>query len=335
MVKIIAECGVNHGGNLNNAFKYIDAAKECGADAIKFQTWLPGEITGKYTSKCEYMKNGHGNKISRYEISETLRLEHNDFINLKNYSDSVGIEFLSTPDGEESLKFLLEHNLLKAIKVGSTEIVNISFLKKISESSLPVYLSTGTANLKEVINAVNIFSGNLENLTLMQCTSSYPCADNELNLNVLNQYKNLFSIKIGFSDHSLGSTASFAAVALGASIIEKHIYIESDIWTPDKNASMNKKDFKYMCNEIRRLEKMLGNGNKHRTTSEKENLKSIRRGLCAAKPLNKGTILKKEDIFYKRPYEGLSLNETKFIINRVINKNKEIDEPFTLDDFSK
>ena len=333
MVKIIAECGVNHGGDLDLAYKYIETAKECGADAIKFQTWLPGEITGRFTSKCEYMKNGQGEKISRYEISEKLRLEFDDFKKLKEYSNKKGIEFLSTPDGEKSLEFLLQNKLISAIKVGSTEIVNIPFLRKIANSSLPVYLSTGTAELKEVINAVEVFAENLENLTLMQCTSSYPCKDDELNLKVLTQYKKLFNINIGLSDHSLGSTASIAAVAMGASIIEKHIYIESNIWTPDKGASMHAKDFKNMCNEIRRLERMLGKEFKKRTKSEKENLKSIRRGLCASAHLKKGIILKEEDIYYKRPYEGLSLEDTKFIINRTLENDKEIDQPFSLDDF--
>ena len=334
MVKIIAECGVNHGGDISLAFKYIEQAKICGADIIKFQTWLPGEITGKYTSKCEYMDIGEGQRISRYEISEKLRLELNDFIKLKDYADSIGIEFLSTPDGEQSLDFLLENKLVNSIKVGSTEIVNHPFLKKIANTSLPVFLSTGTANLCEVINSVNIFSENLENLTLMQCTSSYPCKDNELNLRVLNQYKNLFNkINIGFSDHSLGSTASLAAVALGASVIEKHIYIESDIWTPDKNASMNAKEFKNMCIEIRRLEKMLGKSNKSRTISEKENLNSIRRGLCASKPLVRGKIIKRDDITYKRPFIGLGLEEAKFIINKELKNDKQLDEPFKLEDF--
>ena len=333
MVKIIAECGVNHGGDLELACKYIESAKECGADAIKFQTWLPGEITGRFTSKCEYMKNGEGNKISRYEISEKLRLEFNDFKKLKEYSNKIGIEFLSTPDGEKSLEFLLQNKLINAIKVGSTEIVNIPFLRKVANASLPVYLSTGTADLKEVINAVEVFAENLKNLTLMQCTSSYPCEDNELNLKVLTQYRKLFNLNIGFSDHSLGSTASIAAVAMGASIIEKHIYIDSNIWTPDKGASMHAKEFKKMCKEIRRLEIMLGKEFKRRTKSEKENLKSIRRGLCASAPLKKGIILKKEDIHYKRPYEDLSLEDIKFVINKTLKNDKEIDEPFNLNDF--
>ena len=331
-IKIVAECGVNHGGDLSLAHKYIKEAYKAGADAIKFQTWLPGEITGIFTAKCNYMQTGNGKDLSRYEISELLRLNHNQFFELKKHADELGIEFMSTPDGLDSLRFLTENKLLKTLKIGSTEITNIPFLNEVAKIDLPIYLSTGTASFDEVSAAMSLFRGRFHELTLMQCTSAYPCQDEYLNLNVLKQYKNAFDIKVGFSDHSIGKTASYVAIGLGAKVIEKHIYIESDIWTPDKDTSMPIDQFKEFISEIRRIEKMLGSKYKHLTNVEKNNLSSIRRGICASKILKAGTIIKEDDICLKRPFNGLDYSYTKFFVGKTLKYDKELDQPFEISD---
>lgn len=334
-VKIVAECGVNHGGDISLAHKYIDEAFASGADAIKFQTWLPGEITGTYTSKCDYMLSEKGEKLSRYEISELLRLKYEEFIQLKNHADNVGIEFMSTPDGLQSLNFLIENKLLRTLKIGSTEITNIPLLKEVAKINLPIYLSTGTAQFDEVSTAINIFRERLNELILMQCTSSYPCDDEFLNLRVLSQYKDAFGISVGFSDHSIGKIASYVAIGLGAKVIEKHIYIDSEIWTPDKNASMHIKEFRDFVREIRRIEKMLGTQYKYRTQVEEKNLSGIRRGICASRKLKAGTILRKEDICLKRPFNGLDHSFINIFINKSLICDKDTDQPFEISDICK
>lgn len=332
MTYIIAECGVNHGGNVEIAHSYIDAAKSAGADAIKYQTWFPGEITGKFTSKAHYMEKGIGQKMTRYEMSELLRLPIEVFKELKLHADEVNIDFLTTPDGPFSLNFLLSESLIKTIKVGSTEINNLPFLDLINETGLPVLLSTGTANFQEVVTAVDVFSSNLEKLTLMQCTSAYPCPDTEVNLGVISLYNDTFSCQVGFSDHSLGTCASVAAVALGAVVIEKHLYVDSPLWTPDKEASLSVSQFSTMVGEIRRLESMFGTRFKSRTLTEHQNINSIRRKVVASSDLRQGTLLDSSSISFKRADGGFSIGLCDRFIGRVLRVDKYEDEPIDFED---
>jgi len=334
MINIIAEVGVNHGGSIALAHKYIDACAQTGANYVKFQTWYPGEITGKYTEKAAYMQDGLGQELTRYDISNRLRIDHVYWAELKAHADEVGIGFLSTPDGHRSLDFLVDNKLINCIKVGSTEINNIPFLQHVNQIGLPVLLSTGTATLSEVASAVEIFQDRLDTLTLLQCTSSYPCPDDQLHLRVIPQYRTTFQCEVGFSDHSLGSIAAIAAVSLGASVIEKHVYIDSEVWTPDGKASQPYQEFKSLVSDIRRLELMLGSCYKHRTSSEVMNLDKIRRTLVASSSLPSGHLLTSNDISIKRAKGGIDIRYLEAILGRRLSRDFSEDEPFEFTDFA-
>ena len=286
-VFIIAEAGVNHNGNISNAYKLIDIAKKCGADAVKFQTWKKGEITGKYTDKVDYIKkNLKKNNLSRYNISEKLRLTYNDFIKLKKYADKKEIIFLTTPDGEESLKFCINTLNIAAIKIGSSELNNYDFLKEISMCNRDVILSTGMGSFKEISKAINIFKKNLnkkKDLYILQCTSEYPTPLESVNLNAMIEIKKKYKFQVGLSDHSEGNIASLLACANDAKIIEKHFTINKNMKGPDHKASLDPNELYNFISDIRKIPIVMGNKVKKPTLNELKNLPNVRRGVVAKK----------------------------------------------------
>lgn len=304
-VYIIAEAGVNHNGDLEIAKKLVDMAKECGADAIKFQTFYAEESTGKFALKAKYQQANDPTQESQYEMIKKLELPFDNFAEIKEYCAEKQIDFISTPDGKASLNFLVDLGV-PLMKIGSTEVTNYDFLEQIGSTQLPIILSTGMSTLGEVEKAVSVIksTGN-QKITLMHCTTEYPTPIEDVNLLAMVTMKNAFQLPVGYSDHTKGNEAAIAAVTLGAEYIEKHITLDVNMKGPDHKASMSPDEFKKYVKSIKDTEKLLGNGIKAPTEAEKSIMKQVRRSILAAHDLKAGTILTKEMFCYKRPGDGI------------------------------
>lgn len=331
-VYIIAEAGVNHNGDIELAKKLIDMAKDCGADAVKFQTFKAEESTGVMAEKAAYQKKNDATEESQLEMIKKLELPFADFTILKDYCQEKKIDFISTPDGEESLKCLLDMDV-SVIKVGSTEVTNSPFLKKIGESMRPIILSTGMSTLGEVENAVDVIlsTGNNQ-LELMHCTTDYPTDICDVNLRAMCTLRDSFKVPVGYSDHTLGFEAAIAAVALGAVCIEKHITLNRDMPGPDHKASMPPDEFKEYVAHIRNAEKLLGDGRKKPTTKEKEIMQQARRSILVSKDLKAGTVLTSEMLCYKRPGNGIAPEYADILIGRALKRDMVKEEVIAWED---
>ena len=335
-VFIVAEAGVNHNGKLEMAFDLIDAAKDAGADAIKFQTFKTEKIVSKNVEMASYQKENLKNTQSQYDMIKNLELPYQDFIEIKKYCDEVGILFFSTPDEEESLDFLVNELCIPLIKIGSGEITNIPFLQKIASKNLPIILSTGMANLGEIYDAIQVILSlqkclddiQFDPLVLLHCTTNYPTPFEEVNLKAMLTLKEAFRLPVGYSDHTLGVEVPIAAVALGARVIEKHFTIDKNLPGPDHKASLEPHEFKTMVNAIRNIEKALGDGIKRPTNSEEEMKDFVRKSLVASRDIKKGEIIKEDDIEIKRPGSGILPKFKEIIIGMRITKDIERDTPF-------
>lgn len=326
-VFVIAEAGVNHNGSLDIAKRLVDVAVESGADAVKFQTFKAYEANSIYTMKTEYQKLNTNMDEEQLEMVRKLELPFEQFVEIKNYCRDRGIIFLSTPDGEESLKFLMSLDI-PLIKVSSTDATNHIFLKKIGETMKPILLSTGMCTLGEVEKALEIlnYSGN-NNITLLHCTTDYPTNFNDVNLKALVTMKEAFKIPVGFSDHTVGNEAAVAAVALGAELIEKHITLSHDMNGPDHKASSTPEEFRVYVNSIRNTERLLGSGIKRPTMREMTIMKDVRRSIVAAFEIKAGTKLTGEMLLIKRPAFGIKPEFIDIVIGRELKKDLMPDEP--------
>lgn len=328
-VYIIAEAGVNHNGDIDIAKKLIDMASECGADAVKFQTFKAEESTGRTADKAEYQKKNDGEVDSQLEMIRKLELPFDVFFELKKYAENKGIDFISTPDGIESLKCLLDINV-PVIKIGSTEVTNVAFLKEIAKSGKPIILSTGMSNLGEVEKAVTTLEENgARQIQLMHCTTDYPTEVCDVNLKAMLALESAFQLPVGYSDHTLGFEAAVAATTLGASCIEKHITLSRDMKGPDHRASMPPTEFKEYVQHIRNTEILLGDGRKRPTQKEMKIMPQVRRSILAAKDLKKGTILAEEMLCFKRPGTGIAPEYADILVGRELKRDIQKEEIIT------
>lgn len=320
-VFIIAEAGVNHNGDIIKAKKLIDMAVDCGADAIKFQTFKAEESTGVFADKAEYQKENDRTQESQFEMLKKLELPFEQFYDLKKYCENAGIIFLSTPDGTDSLNCLIDIDV-DLIKIGSTEITNYEFLKKIGETRKPLILSTGMSTLGEVEKAIQTINdtGNCD-LRLMHCTTDYPTIVEDVNIKAMITLKQAFKLPVGYSDHTLSFEAAIAAVALGAEFIEKHITLDQNMLGPDHKASMPPDLFRNYVKYIRNTEKLLGSGIKKPTESEIINRENIRRKIVASENIEKGTVLKEEMLVLKRAGNGVTSEFMPMFIGRMLKCN--------------
>ena len=315
-VKIIAEAGVNHNGNLKLAYRLIDAAKFAGADYVKFQTGIPELSISKYAKKAKYQIKNTKKKESQLQMVKRITLPLSCFYKLKKYSKKKKINFLSSPFDEISLKYLKKLNM-EYIKVASGEIINYPLIKKIAKSKKKIILSTGMSTMKEIGNAFKILKKNgARTITLLQCNTEYPTPYEHVNLKAMLTMKNNFKTDVGLSDHSLGIEAPVAAVALGAKIIEKHLTLNKKMKGPDHLSSLEPKEFKLMVRSIRNVEKCLGNGKKIPSLSEKPNIKAARKSIVASRNIYKGELFTSNNLTTKRPGDGLS----PMLWNKVLGK---------------
>ncbi|MDI6917988.1 MAG: N-acetylneuraminate synthase, partial [Thermoplasmatales archaeon] len=285
---IIAEAGVNHNGEMNLAKKLIDTAKNAKADAVKFQTFKTGKILIKEAPKAEYQKETTG-EGTQYEMIKKLELSEKDFKELAGYAKQRGIMFLSTPFDEESAD-LLEKLNVPAFKIGSGDLTNLPLLEYIAKKDKTIIISTGMATLDEVRDAVNAIknAGNNQ-IILLHCTSNYPAKIGDCNLRAMHTLEKEFNVPVGYSDHTLGITVSVAAVAMGASVIEKHFTLDKNLPGPDHRASLEPDELKEMVKKIRNVEKALGTGEKKPAESEMETQKVARKSIVAKVNIQKGT----------------------------------------------
>tara|TARA_R110001592_G_scaffold246740_1_gene508701 strand:- start:14684 stop:15721 length:1038 start_codon:yes stop_codon:yes gene_type:complete len=307
-VFIIAEAGVNHNGSIDLARKLIDAAVEAKVDAVKFQTFISENVISKHAEKADYQKSTTGVEENQLEMVKKLELSFDDFIELKKYCESKEIMFLSTAFDMDSIEFLDTLNM-GLWKVPSGEITNLPYLQKIGSYNKEVIFSTGMSTLGDIENALEILvnSGtSIENITILHCNTEYPTPMHDVNLKAMLTIKNAFGVNIGYSDHTLGIEVSTAAVALGATVIEKHFTLDKSMQGPDHLASLEPTELIALVKSIRNIESALGSATKLPSASESKNIKIARKSIHLAKDVKAGHVFTMKDLTVKRPGDGIS-----------------------------
>lgn len=329
-VFIVAEAGVNHNGDMDLAVALIDAAAAAGADAVKFQTWVPGEIVGRFTHKVAYLEKSTAAEESFFDLAERLRLSFEDTRRLSEHCAARGLMFMSTPEGYGSLSFLVDELDMPVIKIGSAEVNHSALLTAIGRCSRPAILSTGASTLEEARGALHALRSEAPAdlpVTVLHCVSEYPAPDVDMNLRAMRTLADTLNVMVGLSDHSTGAEAAMAAVAMGARVIEKHLTLDRTMAGPDHAASMEPAEMAAMIASIRRVETMLGDGVKRPMPSEIDNIAGIRRSVVALRPLPAGAVLAAEDMACKRPATGARPDDLPRLVGRTLVRAVEEDEP--------
>ncbi|XLP86138.1 N-acetylneuraminate synthase [Mannheimia haemolytica] len=311
-VFIVAEIGCNHNGDPALAKKMVDVAKECGVDAVKFQTFKADKLISKYAPKAEYQKVTTGTADSQLEMTRKLELPYEEFVKLEAYARSLGLEVFSTPFDFESIDFLASQQK-KVWKIPSGELTNLPYLEKIARLPIEgktIVISTGMATIEETKASLKVLEDNgvaKKDITILHCNTEYPTPYEDVNLNAFHQLKQEFGdYSLGFSDHSAGYFAGLAAVPYGITFIEKHFTLDKNFEGPDHKASVTPEELKLLCEGIRAVEKSLGSSEKLVTNSEAKNKIVARKSIIAARPIKKGEIFTTENITTKRPGNGIS-----------------------------
>ena len=327
---IIAEAGVNHNGKISLAKKMIDAAKNADADAVKFQLFSAERIVTKAASKAEYQRKSTGSG-TQYEMLKKLELSGRDFEELSSYAEKRNIIFLVSVFDEEGVDFAERLNV-PAFKIPSGEITNLPLLEYIGRKGKPVILSTGMSTLEEVREAVNaIMGGGTDSIALLHCVSNYPAKPEEVNLRAIETLRCTFGLPVGLSDHTIGITIPIAAVALGATIIEKHFTLSRKLPGPDHAASLEPDEFREMVRRIVEVEKAMGDGIKRPTKSEELIKKKIRKSIVARVHIPKGTVITRQMLSIKRPGTGLAPKYLEKVIGKKAKKDIKADELITFE----
>lgn len=305
---IIAEAGVNHNGSINIAKKLIDVAVDAGSDAVKFQTFKAERLVCKSAAKADYQKKTTNADESQIDMIKRLELNEDAHKGLMSYCRDKGVIFLSAPFDLESIDML--NNLgLEIFKIPSGEITNLSYLRNIGRLKKKVILSTGMSDLGEIGDAIQVLvaSGTpKEDITVLHCNTEYPTPFEDVNLRAMLTIRDAFNVKVGYSDHTPGIEVPVAAVALGATVIEKHFTIDKNMKGPDHKASLEPEELKAMVKAIRNIEKALGDGVKKPSPSELKNKPVVRKSIVAARDIRKGETFTEDNITVKRPSTGIS-----------------------------
>lgn len=307
-VIIIAEAGVNHNGSYELAIKMVDEAKRAGADYVKFQTAKPELVISTFAPKAEYQKETTGAAESQLEMCKAIHLPLTDYKPLKEYCDKVGIGFMSTPFDLISID-VLEPLDMDYYKIPSGEITNLPYLRKIASKHRPVILSTGMCEVEEVEAALQVLEqGGVKrsDIIVLHCNTEYPTPMADVNLRAMDDLRRSLGVEVGYSDHTKGIEVPIAAVALGATVIEKHFTLDKTMEGPDHKASLEPDELKAMVDAIRNIEQALGDGHKHVSPSERKNMDIARKSIVAARDIRKGEVLTEENITTKRPGNGIS-----------------------------
>ena len=327
-VFIIAEAGVNHNGSIELAYKLIDVAFESGADAIKFQTFKAENLTSINAKKAEYQKQITNLKESQFDMLKKLELNIDDHKKLINYCNKKGITFLSSPFDNESIDLLNELEI-KIFKVPSGEINNLPYLRRIGALGKIVILSTGMSTLIEIEDAIKILLNagtSKNNIRILHTNTMYPTPMEDVNLRAMQTIKDKFGIAVGYSDHTLGIEVDIAAVAMGASIIEKHFTLDKELEGPDHKASLGPNELRSMVDAIRNIERAMGDGVKSLTKSEEPNIDIARKSIVAKRKIKKGEIFSEKNLTTKRPGIGMSPMKWDLVIGKIAKRDYKADD---------
>ena len=324
-VIIIAEAGVNHNGDFENAQKLILAAANAGADYVKFQTFKADRLVSKEAQKAEYQKaNLKEDGDTQYDMLKKLEMSEAWHYELIKYANECSIKFLSTGFDEDSIDFLDSLNI-DLFKVPSGEITNKPYLEHIAKKGKPIVISTGMSNLQEIKDAVEVIQNHQigkNKITILHCNTEYPTPMQDVNLLAMKTIQNELGLQVGYSDHTLGIEVPIAAVALGAVLIEKHFTLDRNMIGPDHLASLTPDELKQMVTSIRNIELAIsGNGIKEPSISEQKNLLIARKSIHTNKLIKKGQTIKKEDLIMMRPGDGISPMLIEGVIGSFANKN--------------
>ncbi len=328
-VFVIAEAGVNHNGQLELAKQLVDVAVEAGADAVKFQTFIPDEVVSTRAPKAVYQLQTTGPEESQLEMIRKLTLPFEAFQELKEYCQQRGVLFLSTPFDIPSARFLYRELQLPIIKIPSGEITNYPMLREIGSYGVKVILSTGMADLGEIEDALDVLMVNgtkREDITVLHCNTEYPTPMEDVNLRAMVTIRNAFQVAVGYSDHTEGIEVPIAAVALGATVIEKHFTLDRTLPGPDHKASLEPTELRAMITAIRNIEKALGSGIKKPSTSEQRNIPVVRKSIVARRSIQAGEVLSEENLTTKRPGTGISPMRWEEIIGKPAPRDFAPDE---------
>jgi len=307
-VFIIAEAGVNHNGSIDLARRLIDEASNSGADAVKFQTFKAENLVTKNSKKAEYQKKTTDKNESQFDMIKKLELDINAHKELISYCHSKNIMFLSSPFDQDSIELLNDLGL-EIFKIPSGEITNLPYLRSIGRLNKKVILSTGMADVGEIEDALDILlemGTKKENITVLHANTMYPTPMEDVNLKAMTTIGSTFDIDYGYSDHTLGIEVDIAAVAMGASCIEKHFTLDKDMEGPDHKASLEPDELKAMVKAIRNIEIALGSSIKKPSKSELPNMKAARKSIVAKTKIQQGDILSDNNLSIKRPGNGIS-----------------------------
>jgi N-acetylneuraminate synthase/N,N'-diacetyllegionaminate synthase len=328
-VFVIAEAGVNHNGSLDLAMQLVEAARDAGADAVKFQTFRAEDVVTPQAVTADYQRSNTG-ETSQFDMIKKLELSEAEHARLAKYSEQHGIEFFSTPFSEDAVAMLMRLGV-KRLKLPSGEITNKPLLECAADTGLPLLMSSGMATMEEVLRAVGWIAARWkaagraapgpESLSLLHCTSAYPAPAQALNLRAMATMAQASGLPVGYSDHSQGIEAALAAVALGATVIEKHLTLDRKLPGPDHLASSDPQEFAAMVRGIRSVETMLGDGIKQPQPIEQNTRDVARRSVVVVRDLPRGHRLAASDLALRRPGTGIAPDQLTLLAGRALGKD--------------
>ncbi len=329
-VTIIAEAGVNHNGSLEMAKEMARAAKECGADIVKYQTAVPELVVSRFAEKAAYQKQTTDAAESQLDMISKLHFSFDGHRELKEYCDKIGIQYLSAPFDIPSVRFLASLEL-PLLKIPSGEITNLPYLEEVGRTKIPVLLSTGMSTLNEITDALGILDDNgCPEATILHCNTQYPTPYADANLSAMLELFDQFGLPVGLSDHTPGWECDVAAAVLGATVIEKHFTLDKSLPGPDQKASLDPAEFKAMVDAVRHVEAALGDGRKHVTASEAPNKPVARKSIVAAKPIRAGEVFTADNLTTKRPGDGVSPMRWYEVLGQTAKRDFAEDEKIEL-----
>ncbi len=331
-VFIIAEAGVNHNGSLRIAKKMVDSAAFSGVDAIKFQAFHAGSFVSAFAPKAYYQQKATEKEESQLSMLKRLELSDKELFKISERCRKKGVRIILSPFDLRSIDVLVNLGI-EIIKIPSGEITDLPYLRKVGALRKKIIMSTGMSNMKEVRDAVNVLveSGtSREDITLLHCNTDYPSSFEDVNLRAMADMKNKLKVKTGYSDHTPGIEASLAAVALGASVIEKHFTLDRNMPGPDHGSSLEPNELNQMVDCVRNIEKALGSGGKEPSGSELKNITAVRKSIVAARDIRKNEVFTEENITVKRPGTGISPMEWDRVLGKRASKSFVKDEIITI-----
>ena len=332
-VLIIAEAGVNHNGSLDIAKRLVDEAADAGVDIVKFQTFKAEKLVSKSAKQAEYQQRNMGKAAdSQYSMLKKLELSPLQHEELIDYCREKGIRFFSTAFDMDSIEYLHSLNL-GLWKIPSGEITNYPYLRKIAQYGEPVILSTGMCELSDIEDAIQVllsYGLQKNQITVLHCNTEYPTPMRDVNLKAMLEIERKFGVAVGYSDHTEGIEVPIAAVALGATVIEKHFTLDKNMEGPDHKASLEPQDLRAMVKAIRNIEQALGSGHKVISASERKNIEVARKSIVAACPIRKGDLLTDENLTVMRPGNGISPMRWEEVIGTYATRNYQEEDPIEL-----